>query len=68
VRRPLKIDLKWDKPIRLKDGSKENLNYSVKDGLESISTKPGVYVFARTYNVQIAPLYIGQASKLRESY
>lgn len=60
----MKIELKWDKPVRLRDGSRLNQIYFCRD-CERLSRKPGVYVFARKYGKTIAPLYIGQASKLR---
>jgi hypothetical protein len=60
----LKIYLKWDKPIRLKDGSRVNLIYSCGD-LERISNKPGVYIFGRRFGNRVAPLYVGQALKLQ---
>lgn len=59
----MKISLKWDKPIRLKDGSKLNQIYYCR-GLERFSGKPGVYVFARKYGNSVIPLYVGQASRL----
>jgi hypothetical protein len=62
----LKIELKWDKPIRLKDGSKLFQFYAIPSPrLERIPNRPGVYVFARSFGQSIAPLYIGQTSKLR---
>lgn len=61
----MKIDLKWDKPIRLRDGSSDNQIYQCR-GLERFSRKPGVYVFARRFGKNVAPLYIGQASNLRD--
>jgi hypothetical protein len=60
----LKIDLKWDKPFRLRDGSRQNQIYHVR-GFERISTKAGVYIFARSFGKFIEPLYVGQALKLR---
>jgi hypothetical protein len=60
----LKINLKWDKPMRLRDGSKRNLIYDCDD-LERVSSKPGIYIFARRFGQSVAPLYIGQALKLR---
>jgi hypothetical protein len=60
----LKIDLKWDKPIRLKDGSNLNQIYAIRR-LDRISKKAGVYIFARSFGQSIAPLYVGQASRLR---
>lgn len=60
------IDLKWDKPIRLKDGSKWNQIYVIpKPKFDRIPNKPGVYVFARAFGQSVAPLYVGQASRLR---
>jgi hypothetical protein len=60
----MKIALKWEKPIRLKDGSKQNQIYSSR-GTDKLPRKPGVYVFARKFGKNIVPLYIGQAAKLK---
>jgi hypothetical protein len=60
----MKLSLKWDKPIRLRDGSKSNQIYYCA-GLERYSGKPGVYVFARKFGKTVLPLYVGQASRLR---
>ncbi len=60
----MKIDLKWERPFRLKDGSRLNLIYSCT-GLDRIRSKPGVYVFARRFSKSVFPLYIGQALRLR---
>ena len=62
----MKIELKWDKPIRLKDGSKQYQIYAISiPRLDRIPNKPGVYVFALSFGQSITPLYVGQASKLR---
>lgn len=60
----LRIALKWEKPLLLRDGSKLNQIYICR-GLEGLPWKPGVYVFARKFSKNVIPLYIGQASKLR---
>jgi hypothetical protein len=61
----LKIDLKWDKPIRLKRASRQkNEIYSIRS-LDRIPKKAGVYIFARTFGKFIQPLYVGQGLKLR---
>lgn len=60
----MRIDLTWDKPIRLKDGVKLNQIYYCPS-LDRISNKAGVYIFARSFGTVVAPLYIGQATKLR---
>ena len=61
----MRIDLAWDKPARLKDGTKLNQVYYCPS-LERISNKSGVYVFARTFGQLVVPLYVGQATKLRK--
>jgi len=61
----LKIDLKWDKPVRLKDGSKTNQIYAIRN-LDRIPNRAGVYIFARSFGRSIAPLYVGQASRVRK--
>jgi hypothetical protein len=60
----VRIALKWEKPLPLRDGSRLNQIYLCR-GLERLPWKPGVYVFARIFGKSIVPLYIGQASKLR---
>jgi hypothetical protein len=60
----MRIDIKWDKPIRLKDGARFNQVYYCP-GLERIPTKAGVYIFARSFGNLVVPLYIGQAKGLR---
>jgi len=60
----MKIALKWEKPFRLRDGSRQNQIYLCPN-FERLSRKPGVYVFARKFGKGVVPLYIGQASKLR---
>jgi hypothetical protein len=60
----MKISLKWEKPLRLRDGSRLNQIYYGRS-VERLSGKPGVYVFARKFGKNIVPLYIGQASRLR---
>ncbi len=60
----MRIDLKWDKPIRLRDGSKLNQIYHCR-GLDRFSGKSGVYIFARKFGKSVLPLYVGQASSLK---
>jgi hypothetical protein len=60
----VRIDIKWDKPLRLKDGARFNQLYYCPT-LTRISNKAGVYVFARTFGKLVAPLYVGQAKKLK---
>lgn len=60
----MKIALRWEKPMRLKDASNQNRIYYCP-GSNRLPRKPGVYVFARRHGKNVAPLYIGQASRLR---
>jgi hypothetical protein len=60
----VKIALTWDKPLRLRDGTKFSQVYYCPK-LDRISNKAGVYVFARSFGAAVAPLYVGQASRLR---
>jgi len=61
----MKIALTWDKPLRLRDGTKFNQVYYCPK-LDRISNKAGVYVFARSFGAVVAPLYVGQASRLKK--
>ena len=61
----MKIDIKWQTPIRLKNGSSQNMIYMI-DSLEKIPPRTaGVYVFLRLKGHERVPLYIGQATRLR---
>jgi hypothetical protein len=60
----MKIQLKWDKPIRLKDGKRQNLIY-FSSKLQRIPADAGIYVFARQFSGVMIPLYVGQARNLR---
>jgi hypothetical protein len=60
----MQISVEWGKPIKLHDGTSENLIYRI-DNLENLPNGPGVYVFARKFGRNIVPLYIGRAVRLR---
>lgn len=60
----MKIDLKWEKPIRLREGATKTQIYSIAN-ISGLPRKPGIYVFARKFGKNVYPLYIGQATKLR---
>lgn len=59
----MELSIKWYRPISLVDGDKQNLIY-VADGLESWQGVPGVYMFARVFNEEVIPLYIGKAESI----
>jgi len=56
----MNLEIKWHKPLKLKDGSKIGLIYKI-DGLEAWNGLSGVYMFCRQYAKSLAPLYIGKA-------
>jgi hypothetical protein len=60
----LRIELKWEKPIRLKDGAKQDQIFAIRR-LDRISQNAGVYIFARSFGKSVKPLYIGQTARLR---
>jgi len=57
------LSIKWRAPVDLLNGDKQNLIY-VADGLDDWWDVPGVYMFARVFNNEVSPLYIGKAEKL----
>ena len=59
----MELSIKWHQPIPLLDGDKDNLIY-VAEGLDSWRDVPGVYMFARIFNDEICPLYIGKAESI----
>lgn len=56
----MQLDIKWHKPIPLRDGSKQRLVYAADD-LERWAGVAGVYVFVRRFGKHMIPLYIGKA-------
>jgi hypothetical protein len=61
----MRIDVAWSRPLPLRDGSAELLTYTC-DELDPSFDEPGVYVFARRHGQRVSPLYIGQASRLKQ--
>ncbi len=57
----MQIDVRWHKPIVLRNGRKQHLVYTV-DGLDQWAGMTGVYVFARQFGTHLIPLYIGKAN------
>lgn len=57
------LSIKWHAPIRLLDGDKDNLIY-VAEGLDAWKDVPGIYMFARIFDGEVSPLYIGKAESL----
>lgn len=57
------LNIKWHKPISLVDGDKQNLIY-VANGLDAWQGVPGVYMFARIFDEEVSPLYIGKAENI----
>ncbi len=59
----MEIDIFWQRPLSLVDGTHENRVYTPEDE-SPINDCPGVYVFARKHGDRIIPLYIGKANNL----
>lgn len=57
------LKVKWQAPIDLLAGDNQNLIY-VAEGLDDWQGVPGVYMFARIFNGEVSPLYIGKAENL----
>lgn len=59
------IELRWRPLLRLRSGVSKNLLFDLKE-LEELPKSPGIYVFGRKIRgKQFAPVYIGQATRLR---
>lgn len=59
----MNLEVKWHKPLKLRDGAKEGLIYKI-DNLDEWVGAGGVYMFCRKYSKCLAPLYIGKADDL----
>lgn len=58
------IDVRWQKPLELKEDRQGNLIY-VCPQLSKVPTKAGVYVFLRRFGSTYEPAYVGETSNLR---
>lgn len=59
----MKLQLEWTRPISLRDGSRQNLIYSLDQG--KLLNAGGVYVFGRRYGSDFEALYVGKANSIR---
>jgi len=59
----MELKLKWHKPKRLTDASKDNGIYGINLG--DIPERTGIYIFYREYGAVREALYVGKASNLK---
>jgi hypothetical protein len=59
----MKLQIEWDRPIRLRDASKQNMIYSLDLG--RVTAEAGIYVFGRHWGSQFEALYVGKGNKIR---
>lgn len=59
----MKLHVQWDRPVQLKDASKDDMIYSLD--LERIAKKAGVYIFGRRWGSHFEALYVGKAGNVR---
>ncbi len=59
----MKIEIEWQEPLTLRDGSAEGLIFTCD--LKQIPNEAGVYVFCRDHGETRSPIYIGKGLDLR---
>ena len=60
----MNVGISWHRPIKL--GTKATFAKKVSEfSLEDVPTSAGIYVFARKFGKNLAPIYIGKALNLR---
>ncbi|MFQ5868855.1 MAG: hypothetical protein ACE5JC_03015 [Candidatus Zixiibacteriota bacterium] len=60
----MKLSLEWSRPIKLRDGTAENLIYTLD--YERLPAGPGIYVFARGWGTKtFEVLYVGRTNNIR---
>jgi hypothetical protein len=59
----MNLHLEWARPMQLKDGTPQNLIYSVD--VAKIPRVAGVYVFGRRWGAEFEALYVGKANDIR---
>lgn len=57
------LEVTWHKPLKLKDGAKDNLIFKVDD-IDKWYGCSGLYMFCRRHGENIMPLYIGKADNI----
>jgi len=57
------MHVRWRRPLRLHDGSEDNLIYTLDTN--RVPDEPGIYVFARQWGDGYEALYVGQGNSLR---
>jgi hypothetical protein len=59
----MELKIEWDRPLQLKDASKQNMIYAVD--IQKVTNDAGIYVFGRRWGKQFEALYVGKADKIR---
>lgn len=59
----MKMHFEWARPIPLKDGTRENLIYTVDP--YRLPVAAGVYIFGRRWGSDFEALYVGKAGNIR---
>jgi hypothetical protein len=59
----MQLQIEWARPLLLKDGSADNLIYTLD--LSKLSTASGIYVFGRRWGSGFEALYVGKANNIR---
>jgi hypothetical protein len=59
----MKLHVEWARPLKLKDGSKQNMIYTVDPA--KLTTGSGIYVLGRRWGSSLEALYVGKANNIR---
>lgn len=60
----MKLQVEWMRPITLRDGTRQNLIYTV-DLNRLPENVAGIYVLGRRFGSHFEALYVGKASRIR---
>lgn len=59
----MKLHIDWNRPIKLRDGTKQNLIYVLD--LLKLAKVSGIYIFGRRWGSGFEALYVGKANNIR---
>jgi hypothetical protein len=59
----MKLHVEWARPILLKDGTKQNLIYTIDP--KKLPQVAGLYILARRWGSELEALYVGKANNIR---
>lgn len=59
----MELRIAWDRPLQLKDATKQNMIYALD--VNKVTNQAGIYIFGRRWGNQFEALYVGKGDNVR---